>query len=227
MRVFAERQPWIALAAAAVFILNNVLGSGLFLAFYGFDVALGGRAGAVVERGGASPDLLRLAAILDMLGYLALAPVMLYFHGRLRNALLTLSGLGAMIAGALGAVLMASVGPWLLEASAVASEAQAAARLAFGALENVVLVGLWGTLELFLFAFWIGGTAWYVRAEGRAFAWVGVVAGIGALAYAARSGFTGQTPVALDTPLDFVILGSLGLFPLWFLWLAIRLWRGR
>ncbi|MDP8905428.1 MAG: hypothetical protein M3N29_08970 [Chloroflexota bacterium] len=227
LSVFAERQPGVALAAAAVLILNNLLGGALFFVVYGFDLELVRNPGALVDHGGASPDLLRFAALVDMLGYLALAPVVLYLHGRVGNALVTFCGLAAATIGAIGASLMASAGPWLLEASAGAPEAQAAARVAFGALENIVVVGLWGTLELFLLAIWIAGATWYVRTEDRAFAWIGAVAALGALGYAARCGLTGQTPFALETPLDFALLGTVGLFPLWRLWMAVRLWFGR
>src|SRR5438128_919833 len=79
-------------------------------------------------------------------------------------------GLGFVLVGSIGAVLWASVGPPLLEASAAGSASALGARVAFGALSTAVYVGLWGTLEQLLLGGWLIGVGWLVRAEGRAFA---------------------------------------------------------
>jgi len=239
MRVFSERQPSVALATLA-FVLLDGLASIMVAAVYDFDAtALAANPGVLPARGSEVGGLLRWGAVVDMLGYLALAPVVLYLHGglgatvseRVRASglvsLLTFSGLGFVLVGSIGAVLLASVGPPLLDASAAGSETATAARVAFAALGNGVLVGLWGTLEVPLLGVWLIGVGWLVRAEGRAFGWLAVVAGVGAMTYGARTGLSGRPPVDLTAPLDLVIVGVLGLFLAWLVWLAIRLWRGR
>ena len=239
MRVFAERQPLVAMAALAFVVLNNALASLMFLAIYRFDLGAFADPGALVDRGQGAADALRLAALIDMVGYLALAPVVVYLHGRLEAAasesvlplwparLLTFCGLAFVLVGALGAVLMASVGPALLQAAGGGAAVEAAARVAFGALANGVYVGLWGTLELMLYGLWLIGVAWLVRAEGRAFAWLGAVGGFGALAYSVRTGLSGRTPAEMTGPLDIVIFGAVGLGVAWVVWLSARLWLGR
>lgn len=239
MRVFSERQPAVAVAAVAFVVLSNVVASTMVLAVYGFDVgAFGAHVGTFPVRGPAVADLLRWAGLIDMVGYLAAVPVVLYLGRRLKKGsepsrrrdlvdLLTVMGLAFVLVGAIGAVLLAAEGPVLLQASTVGPVEAAAARVSFAALANAVYVGLWGTLELLLLGIWLIGVAWLVRAEGRAFAWLGMLAGVGALAYATRTGLTGQTPAAIAGPLDVLIFGAVGLLVVWMVWLAARLSLGR
>jgi hypothetical protein len=239
MGVFKERQPSVAVVAL-VFVVLEVVASLMFLAVYGFDVkALAANPGALPARGSDVAGLLRWGGLVDMLGYLALAPVVLHLHRRLSAAateqvgalgfvnLLTVSGLGFVLVGSIGAVLEASAGPALLDASASGSETGTAARVAFAALGNGVIVGLWGTLEQLLLGVWLIGVGWLVRAEGRAFGWLAVVAGIGALAYGARTGLSGHPPGDLTAPFDILIFAAFGLFFAWLVWAAVRLWRRR
>ncbi len=44
------------------------------------------------------------------------------------------------------------------------------------------------------------------------------------LAASARTGLTGRTLMEIDGPIDLVV-APLGLFFMWLLWLAARLWR--
>ena len=168
--MLSERQPAVAVAALAFVVLNNVVASTLVLAAYGFDVgALGANLGSLPVRGPAAANLLRGGGLIDMVGYLALAPVVLYLGGRLRVAaelprrrglvdILTFSGLGFALVGSIGAVLLASQGPALLQASTVGPAEAAAARVSFPALASGVYVGLWGTLEQLLLGIWLMGS---------------------------------------------------------------------
>lgn len=239
MGVFAEQSRAIAMAALAFLVLNIGLASMMVLAAYGFDPATLGERGALMDSGRANAGLLRLAAFVDLVGYLALAPVVVWMHRRLSAivaenhrrlelpGLLSAGGLGFILVGAIGAALLGSVGAWLLEAPAADAATHAAARVQFGVLENAVFVGLWGTLELPLLSIWLFGVSWAVRAEGRLFSWTGAGAGLGALAYGSRTGLTGDVPLPITGPLDVLIIGGVGLLPIWVLWLASRLWRGR
>jgi len=239
VHVFSERHPSVALVTLAMVVLD-VVASVMFIAVYDSDaLALAANPGVLPARGSEVAALLRWGGVVDMLGYLALAPVVLYLHGRLNAtvservgalglvSLVTFSGLGFVLVGSIGAVLYASVGPPLLDASAAGSETATAARVAFAALGNGVLVGLWGTLEVPLLGVWLIGVGWFVRAEGRAFGWLAIAAGLGALTYGARTGLSGHPPVDITAPLDIVIVSALGLFFAWLVWLAVRLWQGR
>jgi hypothetical protein len=46
------------------------------------------------------------------------------------------------------------------------------------------------------------------------------------LATSLRTGLTGRTLVEINGPLDLVIAAPIGLFFVWEIWLAVRLWRG-
>lgn len=239
MRVFAERQRYLALVALAM-VLLEIIASAMFLALYDFDMGvLAADPAAIPARGPEVATLLRWGAVVDMLGYLALAPIVVYLHGRLTTAaseqgrrswvvdLLTFGGLGWVLIGSIGAALWASAGPPLLEASAAGSKTAEAAGVAFAALANAVNVGLWGTLEWLLLPVWLIGVGWLVRAEGRVFGSLAILAGVGGLAYGVRTGLSGRPPVDLTSPLDLLTLAGFGLFFVWALWLAMRLWLGR
>src|SRR5947207_293224 len=86
MGVFTERNRAIAVAAV-VFLVLDGLASMLVVAAYRFDVALLTDHGALVDQGPPAASLLRLGAIVDMIGYLALAPVVIYLRSRLSIAL--------------------------------------------------------------------------------------------------------------------------------------------
>jgi len=231
--VFVERQRAVAAATLGFVVLNFGVASGMFLALYDFDLNAFGDPGSLVGRSDVG-DAWRAASIIDMVSYLALAPVVVCLHGRFSAVaserakrsgvvlLLTFCGLAFVLVGSIGAVLMASVGPPLLEA---AITEQTLARVGFEALVSAVAVGLWGILELLLFGVWLIGVAWFVRGEGRLFAAVAAVAAAGMLAYAARTGVTGRVPLDNPGPLDVVILGAVGVVVVWGIWLAARLWR--
>jgi hypothetical protein len=239
MRVFAERQPYLALVALAMVILE-IVASVMFLALYDFDIGvLAADPAAIPARGPEVATLLRWGAVIDMLGYLALAPIVVYLHGRLMTPapeqgrrswvvdLLTLGGLGWVLVGSIGAALWASAGPPLLEASVAGSKTAEAAGVAFAALANAVNVGLWGKLEWLLLPVWLIGVGWLVRTEGRSFGWLAILAGVGGLVYGVRTGLSGRPPVDLSSPLDILTLAGFGLFFVWAIWLAMRLWLGR
>ena len=88
-------------------------------AAFGFDLPAAAHFVSLFDRGSGAAELLRWGALLDVAGYLALGLVVVYIGEQLgpRNALvvktLTLSGLGAVLVGAVGAVLLATVGPSL------------------------------------------------------------------------------------------------------------------
>jgi hypothetical protein len=157
--------------------------------------------------------------------------VVMYFHYRLRGrnpelvALLTACGLAYVLIGSIAGVLLAAVGPPLIAGYADASPAgQEAARVTLETLGRVALVGLWGTLELIFIGFWFLGVGWLLRRDWPGFALFSIIVGVGMLASSARTGLTGRTIVDIDGPIDVLILALAGLYIVWALWLAARLW---
>src|SRR5687767_8145981 len=154
-----------ALSALCFLVLNFTVASLLVAAVYGFDLALFNESGRLVGRGPRVSGLLRLAMLIDMVGYLAFAPVALYLRHHL-SAAVTAAGGGLVLAGATGAAALGSAGSMLWERSAGAPEAVAMVELQLAAIEKLVYVGLWGTLELSVLAIWMIGVSWVSRRAG-------------------------------------------------------------
>ncbi|HET7676460.1 MAG TPA: hypothetical protein VFK38_01255 [Candidatus Limnocylindrales bacterium] len=227
MSVPSQRRPAVAIAALAFVVLNIGLASSLVIAAYGFDLGTFTDVGSLVERGGAAAELLRWGGLIDAVGYLALAPVVLHLQRERPAPVLAAAGLGFSLVGAIGALTLASAGPWLLSGVASGTIQPEIARTAFGALEKAVYVGLWGALGQSLLGTWLIGTSWLMRADSRLFAFLGIGSGLGSLGYALRTGVMGQPPMPITSPLDLAILGGIGLVPVWVTWLAVRLAVGR
>jgi hypothetical protein len=228
MRIGTSRL--VALSALAV-LLGQGVASALVVAAYGFDADLLLADGALVERGLGTAHLLRWGGLIDMLGYLALIPVVVYMYGLhasrgVATRVVALCGLSFSLVGASGAVVLASAGAWLLETPVANPEALAAARIAFGTLESAVVVGLWGTLELLLLGIWFIAAGRDTQGANRLVGYAALVAGIGCLGYALRTALAGHPPLPIAGPLDIAIIAAIGLLPVWLLWFALRLWRG-
>jgi len=198
----------------------------IFMAAYRFDVGRLADLPSIVGDRNASTTL-RWAGLADLLAYLPIAPIVVYLHRRLSDrapdliGLLTFGGLAYVLLGSLGGTVFATVGPPLVE------DGSAAARVTICRLRQHGHAHAVGTLELIGLGVWLIGVGWLTTAENRMFGILGVVAGIGSLLSAARSAVTGRSVGDLAGPLDFVIVGLLGLYVPWLVWLGVRLYRER
>jgi hypothetical protein len=218
-----------ALFAFGFVAFNLVIASTLVIAAYGFDPALLGARGALVERQLGTAGLLRWGAFIDLLGYLCYAGIVLYFVRGVAGVgarLAAFAGLSFALGGAIGAAILGTAGAWLLEAPITDQASRHAVRVAFATVENLVIIGVWGTLGLFLLGTWLVWAGVSSRSVSRTFGYVGIASGVGSLAYAVRTGVTGATPVPFSGPLDVLIMFGVGLLPVWVLWFALRVWRG-
>ncbi|HEY4871603.1 MAG TPA: hypothetical protein VIJ03_06870 [Candidatus Dormibacteraeota bacterium] len=116
-------------------------------------------------------SLIRWGSLIDMAGYLSIAPVVIYLRARYSTAryadLYALAGLALVVVGSIGAVAMATAAPPLIDDYATASAAQRQAVLpAFATLYRAVVLGLWQTLETIPAAVWLLGVASAARREG-------------------------------------------------------------
>lgn len=231
-QLFGERRPLVAAALVTSMVLT--IGAGILLpAAFGFDTKALAHPGLLVDKGQSVAHLLRWGALLDMISYFPLAPVVVYVHHRLRDrnralvTLLTVGGLAYVLIGSIGGVVLASAGPPLIEGYAAASASgREAARVALETLGNGVLIGLWGTLELIPLGMWFIGVGWLLWSEWRRFAALSILVGVGMLAASLRTALTGRSLVDVGGPLDLVILAGTGLLFAWETWLALQLWRG-
>jgi hypothetical protein len=237
-RMFAQRWPEVAVVGVAGVLVQATAGFA-FAAVFGFDIARHADLEALVARGPNVGPAFRASLLLDMVGYLAVAPVALAVRSRLHATaspsgsmswlvdVVAFFGLAFSLVGAIGAVLLALAAPPLVDAAAVGGPTESAARVTFEAISRAVDEGLWGPLEWLAAGIWVGGVGWLVRTEGRAFGYAGMAAAVGVIAYGTRTGLTGRNPIETSSPIDVVLLAALGLFAVWEIWLAIRFWRGR
>lgn len=197
---------------------------GAFMAAYRFEVDRLADLPSIVGDRSAAPTL-RLAGLLDMSAYLAIAPVVIDLHRRLRGrapeviGLVSFGGLAYLVLGSVGGAIFATVEPPLVE------DGSEAARTVFGAFATLITVTLWGMLESIFLGVWLVGVGWLYRAERAAFGTLAVVAGVGAFLSATRSGITGRSVGDLPGPLDLVVVGLLGLYVPWLIWLGVLWYR--
>jgi hypothetical protein len=128
-------------------------GSGvLFFAAAGFSEQRNSDPAALVAMGGTGADFIRWACLVDMFGYLLLAPLALYLHRRFHDDpyidLYTAAGFAYILVGAIGAVIFATAGPTLMRDYISATEVQRASIVTtFSFLYQIVVMGFWQTLE--------------------------------------------------------------------------------
>lgn len=199
------------------------------LAAAGFDLAALDDPAASVRGGAQVAELLRVSMILDALGYyLLIAPAVILLGHELRAAddglasLLTASGLGYVLVGAIGASVLAAVCPPLVIALEGAAGAERdAITLVLGAAFDAVHGGLWNFLEMILGAvFWLGAGA-LLRAKRPRFAVLTIVLGIAAAADAL--GEVTRVPALASAGLTAYSV----LAPLWALCFGLLTWRER
>ncbi|MDQ6650798.1 MAG: hypothetical protein M3Z02_11895 [Actinomycetota bacterium] len=116
-------------------------------------------------------SLIRWGSLIDMAGYLCMAPVVLYLRNRYRTQrhadLFAFAGLALVVVGAIGAVSMATAAPPLMREFATADAAHRQLLLpVFATLYRAVVVGMWQTLETIPAAVWLLGTASAARRQG-------------------------------------------------------------
>ena len=119
-----------------------------------------------------------------MFGYLCIPPVVLYLRDRYSDTklidLYALAGLALVVIGSIGAVVMATAAPVLINQYHTASPAERQTlELVFGALYRAVVEGMWQTLETIPAAVWLLGTAIAARGRSpRAIFWILLLVGL-------------------------------------------------
>jgi hypothetical protein len=233
--MFSERHRAMA-AVIGLFFAFEGLANPILAAAVGFEVAAAGQVGSLIARDAAAVELLRWGALLDLGGYLALGLVILYVGERLWQrdrlvvAALTLSGLAGILVGAVGAALLATVGPWLIldyggGPPLVDREAQ---RFVLDTLGRGVVAGLWGVLVFLLLGAWLGGVGWLLLPTRPRVGALALIGGAGMLATGLRTAVTGRIIPEVTGFADLLIVlgivaGLLAWFA-WMVWLAVHLW---
>jgi hypothetical protein len=164
-----SRTAWIFVVAVGLF---EVLSTIVFLAAAGYSPAVLSDPARLVAVGGSGPDLFRVAALLDMFGYLSAVPVALYLRERFQgqNAIdfFTLAGILFLVLGSLGAAILAFAGAPLIHEYATASSAsgKAVAATAFATVHRIVFVAMWQTIDAVVAGVWLLGTGQLAWRQG-------------------------------------------------------------
>lgn len=146
--------------------------SGLLFSIGGFSTDLHFDASALLASGASNVELFHWASIADLFGYLLAAPLVVYLYHRFRDdprmVLYTAAGFAYILAGALGAMIFISSGPALLRAYATAAGPERVAiATAFTTMYQIVVAGLWQTLEALPGGVWLLGAGLNMYRSGR------------------------------------------------------------
>ena len=154
-----------AIGALIVSLTVGLVSNVLFLAAFRFRVDWFLDPPALLSAGPPSPELLRMASVLDLVGYYLATGVLAYALWRLLRArnpvvadLSALAAMGYTIAGGAAAAVLAMVGPMLMEQHANASSAdQTTIEVLFAVLFEGVWRSVWQLFDgILLGAWWLG-----------------------------------------------------------------------
>jgi hypothetical protein len=230
--VIAAR-PALTLRGAAIgaLMLTVVLGAIsdlLFVAAFQFRPEWLSDPARLVAGGAPSAELLKWAALADMFSYYlpsAVVALTVWMALRRRGAAVadaaTLAAFGYVLAGSVGAAMLATVGPLLMSEYAQPGAQQAALAALFGALTDVVFRAIWQLVDGVLIGVWMVGIGLLMRTDQPAFARTSIV--LGALFWASTALNVAGEGLARDATLGVVFV----LWAAWSIWLAMLLWRHR
>ena len=161
----------VAIAFAVTALALELAASVMYAVAVGSSSGLSVDPSTLLASGRTGASLIRWGSLIDMFGYLSIAPVVIYLRARYRTGryadLFAAAGLALVVIGSIGAVSMATAAPPLINAYATASGAQKQVLLpAFATLYRAVVLGMWQTLETIPATVWLLGTAFVARREG-------------------------------------------------------------
>jgi len=217
-----------AITALVVTVVLGMISNLLFLWAFEFRVDWFLDPAQLVAAGPASPALLRWAALTDLFSYYlptAVVALALWHVLRPRSPGLadgaTLGALGAVLAGSIGAVSLATAGPMLLQAYAASSADQPSIAAAFAVLVEVVWRGVWQLLDTALIGAWLVGVGLLTRVDQPAFGRLSLA--LGGFAWLTTVFNVLGLGIARDAALGMVFV----LWTAWSIWLILLLGRRR
>jgi hypothetical protein len=218
----------VAVAALVAHIGLGVVSLLLFLAAYQFRSEWFIDPAQLVAAGSASAEFLRWGAAADLLSYYLPTGVVAYVLWRALRArspivadLSTLAALGYVVAGGMGAALLAVVGPTLMNEYAIAETEQATVAASFQLLTDVVYRAVWQFLDPILLAAWWLGIGTLLRVDQPRFANLSFALA----AFAILGAILTLTAYTLE---QVVLLGAFFVAWLaWAIWLLMLFWRAR
>jgi hypothetical protein len=228
-----DRQRALTLRTAGIAAVSVSLAAGmtsnlLFLAAYQFRLDWFREPTQVVGGGARSAELLRWASVLDLIGYYLASAVLAYVLWRWlrpRNQLIAdlsaMAALGYVLAGGIGASVLAMVGPMLMHNyPEAAAENQALIAAQFAVLLELVRA-IWQLLDGILLAAWWLGIGLLLRADLAGLSRLSL-----ALAAVAVVGVAANV-IGLSLVRDVMLGITFALWTAWWIWFMVLLLRSR
>ena len=215
------------IAALSVSLAVGMTSNLLFLAAFQFRLDWFREPTRVLAGGATSAELLRWAAVLDLIGYYLATAVLAYVlwqqlrpRHRLIADLSALAALGYVLAGGIGAAVLAMVGPMLMHDYAEAATAdQPLIAAQFAVLFELVWRAIWQMLDGILLAAWWLGIGLLVRADLPGLSRLSL-----ALATVAVVGVAANL-TGLSLVRDVMLGITFTLWTAWWIWLMVLLLR--
>lgn len=176
---------------------------------------------------GNTPILIRWFMLLDMFGYyLLLLPIVWYTYRKLEAItpwahVITSSGFAYIVIGSIGASALAAAWPSLIHEYQVADNGNKEVyKAAFTLSNDLVVKGIWNTLEVWLAGVWWLGIGIFTI-KGRALKITTIILGIGSIIDGL--GETLGTPFIAEIGLNIYLLFAI----VWAVWIGIAMMRGK
>ena len=201
----------------------------LFLAAFQFRLDWFREPTRVLGAGATSAELLRWASVLDLIGYYLATAVLAYVlwqwlrpRNRLIADLSAVAAVGYVLAGGIGAAVLAMVGPMLMHGyTDAAAQDRALIATQFAVLFELVWRAIWQLLDGILMAAWWLGIGLLVRADRPGLSRLSL-----ALAAVAVLGVAANV-IGLSQVRDAMLGITFALWTAWWIWLMAVLLRSR
>ncbi len=218
---FRKTVGWLTIISApfafANFALTGIAGGGEQDLYNFFKVG---------ENGG---NIMKWSWLADMMGYyLLLVPAIFLLHYWLKNknpywiSIFTFCGLAYILAGSIGAAMLAKTWPTLISGYANADEgAKEMYRIVFNNITEMVYGGIWGYLEFLLAGIWWIGVGFIMKSERKLLGIATMTLGFFTLA------------ATLGDVFELKFIALIGLIvtllfaPIWAAWLGMTILRGK
>jgi hypothetical protein len=215
------------IAALSVSLAAGMTSNLLFLAAFQFRLDWFREPKRVLAAGATSAELLRWASVLDLIGYYLATGVLAYVlwqwlrpRNRLVADLTAMAAFGYVLAGGIGAAVLAMVGPMLMhDYTEAAAESQTLIAAQFAVLFELVWRAIWQMLDGILLAGWWLGIGLLVRADLPGLSRLSV-----ALAAVAVVGVAANL-TGLNLVRDVMLGITFTLWTAWWIWLFVLLLR--
>lgn len=206
---------WITILSGVIGLLSYLLVAGAVNFNFDFfsDTSL------IFSIDGVSSTMLKWSMITDVFGYyLLLLPLLFYLHEWLNGKtewrnVFTFCGASYIFAGALGASILASAWPVLLDKFPSSSpEQQEIIKQSFENLALIVSGGIWNLFDALMFGVWFIAIGVFIKIENSLWGWFTIIVGfLSALDFSGNAlGVKGLAETALNLYLVLAPIWAIG-----------------